>query len=68
MKEKDYIAAIKAGLAYTGITRRELADRLDMNYYTLNRKLKMERQHFSLDEMERADTVIRWSKHLGGAK
>lgn len=65
MTERDYIAAIRAGMAYTGVTRRELAAKLGMHYDTLNRKLRQEK-HFDLQEMEAADRAVRWSAHIGG--
>ena len=65
MTERDCIAAIKAGMAYTGVTRRELAAKLGMAYDTLNRKLRQEK-HFDLLEMEAADRAVRWSAHIGG--
>lgn len=65
MTEQGTIAAIKAGLAYTGVTRKELADRLGMHYDTLNRKLRME-QHFDLHELEAADRAVKWSAFIGG--
>ena len=65
MTEKGTIAAIMAGLAYTGVTRRELAKKMGMHYDTLNRKLRME-QHFDLPELEAADRAVKWSAHIGG--
>lgn len=62
MTEQDFTAAILAGLAYTGMTRRMLADRLGINYNTLNMKLRREK-HFTVPELVAADHAVKWSEH-----
>lgn len=65
MKEKDYIAAMKAGMAYTGVTRKELAKAMGIHYDTLGRKMRGE-EPLTLPEMVAADRVVKWSAFMGG--
>lgn len=67
MKVSDYIAAMKAGMAYTGVTRRELAKAMGIHYDTLGRKLRQE-EPLTLPEMVAADRVIKWSAFMGGTR
>lgn len=63
MKEKDCIRAIEAGMAFTGVTRHELAKKMGIHYETLNRKLRMEKP-FTLAEILIADNEVRWTEHM----
>lgn len=63
MTERECLAAINAGIAFTGVTRKELARKLGISYESLNRKLRAE-THFDLPELERADTAVRWTAHM----
>lgn len=65
MKVADYIAAIKAGMAFTGVSRRELAKAMGIHYDTLGRKLRQE-EPLTLPEMVAADRVVKWSAFMGG--
>ena len=62
-----YARAIKAGLAYTGVTREELARKMGIHIDTLGRKLK-DPGGLTLRELEAADKTIRWSAFMGEAK
>lgn len=67
MTEKSYIAAIKAGMAYTGVTRMELAKALGIHYDTLGRKLRQQ-EPILLSEMVIADRIVRWSDFIKEGK
>lgn len=66
-KAEQYARAIKAGLAYTGTTRRELARKMGLHYDTLGRKLK-DPAGFTLRDLEKADRAVRWSAFMEEAK
>lgn len=66
-KAETYSRAIKAALAYTGQTREELANKMDIHVKTLGRKLRRPGT-LTLEELIRADKAIKWSQFLGGAK
>ncbi len=63
MTERECLAAINAGMAFTGVTRRELAKKMGIHYDTLNRKLRMEKP-FTLAEILIADNEVRWTEHM----
>ena len=64
---QDYSRAIKAGLAYTGQTRNELAVRIGVHPVTLGRKLRNPGS-LTLAELIAADKEIHWSAFMGEAK
>ena len=62
-----YAKAIKAGLAYTGVTREELARKMGIHIDTLGRKLR-DPGGLTLRELEAADRAVRWTAFMGEAK
>lgn len=62
-KAEHYARAIRAGLAYTGTTRRELAAKMGLHYDTLGRKLKHP-EGFTLSDLEKADRAVRWTAFM----
>ena len=66
-KAEVYARAIKAGMAYTGVTRQELADRIGIHLDTLGRKLK-DPGGFTVRELEAADRAVRWTAFIGGGR
>lgn len=64
-KAETYARAIKAGLAFTGTSREELAKRMGINIDTLGRKLKNP-GGLTLRELDAADRAVRWTAFMGG--
>ena len=56
----DLRRSIFAGLAYTGKTQQELAQKLGISYNTLRRRLNSP-DSFTKAELAAADKVIRWT-------
>lgn len=56
-----YANAIRAAMAYTGLTQSELARRMGINEDTLGRKLRKPRT-FTLGDLIEADKAVGWKK------
>ncbi len=66
-KAETYGRAIRAGLAFTGWTQAELAQRLGIHEDTLGRKLKNPGS-LTLAELIAADRAVKWTAFMGGGK
>ena len=62
---ENYARAIKAAMAYTGQTQKDLARRMGIHEDTLGRKLRMPRT-FTLGDLIEADKAVKWTKHMEG--
>ena len=60
---QDYSRAIKAGLAYTGQTRDELAMKMDIHPCTLGRKLRNP-ETLTVADLIAAEKAIHWSAFM----
>ncbi len=64
---ENHARAIRAALAYTGWTQKELADAMEINEDTLGRKLRRP-ETLTLRDLIMADLAVRWSAHMQEAR